>query len=159
MALTNEDVAKILQIVDESNYDEVHIEVGDLKVHLRKGAAAEVPRDSWTSASEAAAPAAPVPKEEKKSVADEPIAEGLIAVRAPMMGTFYRAPSPGEKPFVEVGDRVETDSTVCLVEVMKLFNSVKAGVSGTVKRIPVQNGSTVEYGQVLLLIEREAVPA
>ena len=78
-----------------------------------------------------------------------------MAVAAPMLGTFYRTPSPGEKPFVEQGDKVSPDDTVCLVEVMKLFNSVKAGMAGTVEQILVENGTLVEYGQPLILIRKE----
>ena len=78
-----------------------------------------------------------------------------MAVTAPMLGTFYRMPSPGEKPFVEQGDKVSPDDTVCLVEVMKLFNSVKAGMAGTVEQILVENGTLVEYGQPLILIRKE----
>ena len=72
-----------------------------------------------------------------------------------MLGTFYRAPAPGEPPFVEVGDKVGADDTVCLMEVMKLFNSVKAGVAGTVVKIAAENGSMVEHGQTLILIESD----
>jgi len=166
MPLTHDDVVRILKIIDESDYDEVHIEMGDVKLHLRKGAdneavpierpaATRAPQPSLTETprTESAAVSAPP----KKAAPDEPVAEGLVAIRAPMLGTFYRAPSPGEKPFVEVGDKVQPDSTVCLVEVMKLFHSVKAGAAGTVTKILVENGSMVEYGQVLLLIEQEAV--
>lgn len=78
-----------------------------------------------------------------------------MAVTAPMLGTFYRTPSPGERAFVEQGDKVSPDDTVCLVEVMKLFNSVKAGMAGTVEKILVENGTLVEYGQPLILIRKE----
>jgi acetyl-CoA carboxylase biotin carboxyl carrier protein len=70
-----------------------------------------------------------------------------------MLGTFYCAPSPGERPFVEVGSEVSLADTVCLVEVMKLFNSVKAGVAGTVVEVLVENGAMVEYDQVLMVIK------
>jgi acetyl-CoA carboxylase biotin carboxyl carrier protein len=94
-----------------------------------------------------------------KTAAAESVPDGLVAVRAPMLGTFYRAPSPGEKPFVEVGDNVGSNDTVCLVEVMKLFNSIKAGVDGTVVKIQVENGTMVEHGQILLLIEHGLIDA
>jgi acetyl-CoA carboxylase biotin carboxyl carrier protein len=80
------------------------------------------------------------------------VPEGLVAVRAPMLGTFYRAPAPGEKAFVEVGQKVKADDTVCLIEVMKLFNSIKAGVDGQVVQILADNGALVEYNQVLVVI-------
>ncbi len=161
MPLTDEDIAKILKIVDESDYDEVHIEVDDLKLHLRRSAASDASSSVSWPRSDGAEPSAPrhrvaeavPPARTEEKPAGDGIPEGAVAVRAPMVGTFYRSPSPGEKPFVEVGDSVEADSTVCLVEVMKLFNSVKAGVAGIVKQIPVENGSMVEYGQVLLVIE------
>jgi acetyl-CoA carboxylase biotin carboxyl carrier protein len=101
-----------------------------------------------SNAAPVAAPAAAVPV--------EVVPEGMVAVRSPMLGTFYRAPSPGEKPFVEVGSRVTPEETVCLVEVMKLFNSIKAGVAGRVARIPVENGAMVEHAQLLILIEPDA---
>lgn len=172
MSLTHPDVLAILKIIDESPYDEVRIESGDLKLHVRRrgdGASLE-PMAPWSQAAEsraqgrtdprpAAQPhapgAAPPPRVDTlRAAAGQPQpAEGLVTVRAPMLGTFYRAPAPGERPFVEVGDKVGADDTVCLVEVMKLFQSVKAGVAGTVVKIAVENGSMVEHGQALILIE------
>jgi len=69
-----------------------------------------------------------------------------------MLGTFYRAPAPGDPPFVELGKRVRADDTVCLIEVMKLFSSINAGVDGVVMRILVENGTMVEFGQMLIVI-------
>ena len=80
------------------------------------------------------------------------VAEGEVAIRAPMLGTFYRSPAPGEPPFVEIGKRVRADDTVCLIEVMKLFSSIKAGVDGLVDRILVENGSMIEFNQMLIII-------
>ena len=79
-----------------------------------------------------------------------------MAVHAPVLGIFYRASSPGEKPFVDVGQKVEADDTLCLIEVMKLFNSVKAGIKGTITRILAENGMMVEHGQVLIFIKPDA---
>lgn len=73
-------------------------------------------------------------------------------VRAPMLGTFYRSPAPGEKPFVEVGQKVGADDTVCLIEVMKLFNSIRAGIDGEVIEILTYNGALVEHDQALIVI-------
>ena len=160
MALTNEDVLSILKLIDESNYDDVRIEIGDLKLHVQKhGSAVQLSSDFPSEAREpervsAAASPPPAPAAEKTGAdAKDAIPKGLTAVRAPMLGTFYRAPSPGEKPFVEVGDRVGPDDTVCLVEVMKLFNSVKAGIAGTVAEIIAENAAMVEHGQPLILIK------
>ena len=170
MALTHDDILKILQIIDESNYDEVRLEIDDLKLHVRRHGDAEhasreqppdkqeKPRISSSGVSRITQPVAPPPAA-SKPVEEGPIPEGLVAVRAPMLGTFYRAPSPGEKLFVEVGDKVGPEDTVCLVEVMKLFTSVKAGVAGTVVKILAENGSLVEHGQPLILIEHELINA
>lgn len=76
-----------------------------------------------------------------------------MAIRAPMLGVFYRAPAPGQKPFVEVGQRVRADDTVCLLEVMKLFNSIRAGVDGEVIEILAANGSMVEFDQPMIFVK------
>jgi acetyl-CoA carboxylase biotin carboxyl carrier protein len=164
MSLTHEDVQKILAILDEAECEEVRIEFGDLKLHLRRRGGSP---DTWHEErsknkgdaqarseldTETAAPASPPTP---KPAHEEAVPEGVIAVTAPMLGTFYRASSPGENPFVEQGDKVAPGDTVCLVEVMKLFNSVKAGITGTVEKILVENGTLVEYGQRLILIRKE----
>ena len=168
MTLTHEDVRKILAILDESDYEEVHIEFGDLKLDLRRrGDSSDTqhvqrhgkPEDGTVSpqtpkivATEATPSTAPAPP---KTSREEALPEGVAAVIAPMLGTCYRAPSPGAKPFVEMGDKVKPDDTVCLVEVMKLFNSLRAGVAGTVETILFENATLVEYGQPLILIRKE----
>jgi acetyl-CoA carboxylase biotin carboxyl carrier protein len=81
------------------------------------------------------------------------VAEGLLAVRAPNLGTFYRAPKPGAPAYVEVGQLVEADTEVCLIEVMKLFTPVRAGNAGTVREICIADGQMVEFGQLLVTIE------
>jgi len=172
MALTHDDVLSILKIIDESPYDEVRLEIGDLKLHVKRRGdsdslvpvqtVSKSPERQGQGPAEQQRPAQALPPSampahgEQLPIAptgSQPLPEGLIAVRAPMLGTFYRASAPGEPPFVEVGDKVGPDDTVCLVEVMKLFHSVKAGVAGTVVKILVENGSMVEHGQVLVLIE------
>ena len=123
----------------------------------RKSAASTISQSEPAKAP--AKTAAPVASAAAAVRSEDEIPEGLIALRAPMLGTFYRAPSPGAKPFVEVGDKVSPDDTVCLVEVMKLFNSIKAGVAGTVVKLLVENGAMVEHGQPLILIEHELINA
>jgi acetyl-CoA carboxylase biotin carboxyl carrier protein len=78
--------------------------------------------------------------------------EGLAAVPSPLLGVFYRAPKPGEPAFVEVGQRVEAETVIGIIEVMKLMNTVRAGVAGEIVAIPAQNGALVEYGQTLVQI-------
>jgi acetyl-CoA carboxylase biotin carboxyl carrier protein len=153
--LTHEDVKRILALVDEAEHlQEVEIVYGDLRLHVRRdgGGSASAPpasMDAEEEASAAAAPPLPAP-------AEEPLSDGEVAVRAPLLGTFYRSPAPGEPPFVEVGQRVRAEDTVCLIEVMKLFKSIEAGVEGVVKRIPAENGQMVEYNQVLMVIAPDA---
>ena len=162
MDLTNEDVLNILKIIDESGYNDIRLEIGDLKLHVQKerGVGGELP---FAPAPAAVAPAAAVPAQIRPAplaavpaapAAAAPaavaLAPGEVAVPAPLLGIFYRAPSPGEKPFAEVGQKVKAEDTICIIEVMKLFNSVKAGVSGTVTQILAENGKMVEHGQVLI---------
>ena len=164
MNLTHEEVLRILKIIDESDYDEVRLEFGDLKLHVQKqgvapSASLDAPfgRQEITrghgEASGRVAGAVKTPVMSTAPQAAEPVPEGMVAVRAPMLGTFYRAPSPGERPFVEVGDKVSPNDTVCLVEVMKLFNSVKAGVAGTIVKIVAENAAMVEHEQPLVIID------
>ena len=89
-------------------------------------------------------------------VVETAVPEGTIAIRAPTLGVFYRASAPGEKPFVEVGQYVRADDTVCIIEVMKLFNSIRAGVDGEVVKILADNGELVEFDQPLIFIAPRA---
>lgn len=166
MGLTQEDVERILRIIDESGYDEIRIEYGELKLHVRRRGAASQVNELASAAPRLAPPdeSAPAtapaqPKQAGAVGSPAPVAEfprGSVLVRAPMLGTFYRASSPGGPPFVEIGSEVRADTTVCLIEVMKLFNSLKAGVDGRVMQILVENGAMVEYEQLLIVIEPKA---
>lgn len=134
MPLNDDDVREILRIIDESDLDELRVETGELSLHVVRGGA--VP----------AAVAAEV----------EPVLEEAgdgVTIEAPMLGTFYRAPAPGAPPFVDVGSTVEPETIVCIIEVMKMMNSVHAGVAGTIAEICVQNGEPVEYGSSLFRVE------
>ena len=137
MALDDDDVREILRIVDESDLAEVRIETEGLSLHLLRGGAA---------------PAAEEPPAPKAAAAPEPAADGVV-IPSPMLGTFYRAPAPGAAPFVEVGTRVEPETIVCIVEVMKMMNSVAAGVAGTIAEVCAENGQLVEYGAPLFRVE------
>lgn len=157
--LTQDDVERILRLIDESGYDEVRIEYGDLKVHARRhGAGVEAPAAGMSAAAPAPTappPAAPAPQPRAAPKSAE-IPAGLVAIRAPMLGTFYRAPSPGAPPFVEEGAVISADAPVCIIEVMKLFNTLKAGTAGKVVRFLVENGAMVEFDQPLLLVDPKA---
>jgi acetyl-CoA carboxylase biotin carboxyl carrier protein len=154
MDLTKDDVLKIIAIVENSGYDEVRLEIGEFKLHVQKHALGAPMAAASGQLEQPVAPrpaAGHFPPDGTLHV-EQPVPEGVVAVRAPMLGIFYRAPAPGEKPFVEVGSKVGVEDTVCLVEVMKLFNSVKAGVAGTVVRILAENATMVEHGQMLMLV-------
>lgn len=165
MSLTNDEVRQILKLIEESGYDDVRLETGDFKLHVQKHvsrdsaplppAAGDNPASSAPVVDHALnAPAAP-PAGAQSPAVPEPVQEGIVAIRSPMLGTFFRASSPGEAPFVNEGSKVSPGDSVCLVEVMKLFNSVKSGVSGTVVKICAENGRMVEYDEVLMLIEED----
>lgn len=151
MPLSDEDIREILRIIDESPLAELHIETDGFSLHVRKGDRwLEAPPAATTSAPPPAAQAAPSPEPPS---ATEPPADGRVTITAPMLGTFYRAEAPGRPPFVEVGERVEPDSIVCIIEVMKMMNSIPAGVSGTIAEVIAENAELVEYGQPLFRVE------
>jgi acetyl-CoA carboxylase biotin carboxyl carrier protein len=160
MDLSYEDVQNILKIIDGSSLEELHLEIGDLKLVVRKrrGGAAEVePPAAPAPSPEAAAPAAAVSPQPGPARArlprSAPPVEGEFELKAPMVGTFYRAPAPGAPPFVEVGSVVQPDDVVCIIEVMKLMNSIRAGQRGRVVEILAGNAQLVEYGQPLIVIQ------
>jgi len=140
--LTAEDVAEITRLLEESQFDELHLEHAGFKLTLKRGAALR--REEATASAPAASPA----PASAASASDASVLE----VTAPFVGIFYRAPRPGAPPYIEVGSKVEEDTTVGIIEVMKLMNAVRAEVSGTVVEVLVEDGAVVEYGQVLLRI-------
>ena len=146
MPLSDEDVREILRIIDESDLAELQIQTDGFALHVVKG---ERQLDAPPPASRSRQPEAWVPS----PAAEPPPADGLHTIEAPMLGTFYRAEAPGKPPFVEVGQRVEPDTIVCIIEVMKMMNSVPAGVSGTVAEVVADNAQLVEYGQPLFRLE------
>jgi acetyl-CoA carboxylase biotin carboxyl carrier protein len=140
---------KLIDLVQESGIGEIEITEGEEKVRISRQAAAPPMLFStpgmqpMAGAAAAPAPAAPPPAPEPKG----------HALKSPMVGTFYRAPSPGAPSFVEVGQSVSKGQTLCIIEAMKLLNEIESDVAGTVKAILVENGQPVEYGQPLFLIE------
>lgn len=137
--LTRADVDEILRLIDASDFDELRLEMGGLKLELRR-------RGSVAPASVAA----PVP------VAVAPVAAPVgpgTPIPAPLLGIFWHAPRPGAAPFVKPGDRVQPDTVIGIIEVMKLMNQVPAGVAGTVLEITAPNGELVEHGACLLRVQ------
>ena len=142
MALTDDDVREILRLIDESELDELRIETAEFKLHVVRGEAAAPER-------EAPAPADATPARPAKAAADG--ASATIA--APMPGTFYRAEGPGMAPFVDVGTRVEPDTVVCIIEIMKMMNSVPAGVAGTIVEVCAEDAQLVGDGEALFRVQ------
>ncbi len=145
MSLTAKDVAEILKVLQDSSFDTLDLELDGVKLQLRRNGAAP----AQTAAPRGAA--SPVAHAPARSPPVE-VPPGATAVPAPLLGIFYRAPRPGEPPFVEEGARVEADTIVGIIEVMKLMNTVRAGVRGTVVAIPAANGELVEFGEALLFV-------
>jgi acetyl-CoA carboxylase biotin carboxyl carrier protein len=160
--LSSEDVRMILDLVERSEFDTLDLSIGDLRLVVSK---------TGSAASPSAVPAAPAsrqPAATPQATADAAQApalpaasnvgaeEGLIDIEAPIVGTFYIAPEPGARPFVEIGAVVSADDTVGLIEVMKVFNAVKAGQAGVITERLVENAGVVEYGQPLFRLRPEA---
>ena len=153
MALTDEDIREILRIIDESDLDELLLETEGFSLHVRKGTGAvDAGPPRARGRSPATANRVPVGGPASTPSGTDPGEDGLLTIDAPMLGTFYRAEAPGKPPFVEVGARVEPDTIVCIIEVMKMMNSVPAGVSGTIAEIVPSNAELVEYGQPLFRV-------
>ena len=142
---------KLIDLVQESGIAELEITEGEEKVKIVKGGALSVSPGPAPAALPAAAAAESRPSAAAPSAEPEPGQEGRV-IKAPMVGTFYRAASPDAKPFVEVGQAVKEGDTVCIIEAMKLMNEIEADASGAVKAILVENGQPVEYGQPLFIL-------
>ena len=180
MKLTEDEVFQILKLVEESRFDELHLEMGDLKLHVRKKGRPVASGGECMAITSTQMEVSPKPVIEVKQevlqnrvqeapskgtdVREEGVMrvpketaptpqEGLLSIPSPMLGTFYLRPAPGSPSYVEVGTFVKEDDTVCLLEVMKVFNSVKAGVRGYIAKVCAESGDLVEYGQTLFLVK------
>lgn len=183
-SLTDDEVRQIALLVEtleKSSFDFLELGVGNLKVTIGKGSAppaaaapaaaapliaapaASAPVAAPAAAPVAAAPvSAPAAAKPAAQAASAPRADGTVEIVAPMMGRFYAKPEPGAAPFVTVGAQVSADSTVGLIEVMKVFTAVRAGVAGVITEICVQDAEFIEYGHVLFRVRpaaAEAAPA
>jgi len=146
VSLTHDDVQRLLQLLDASHFDEMRLEIGDIKLNLRRGNALPV-----ASETAAPAPAASAPADQTPAAAAAP-ADGLVDIRAPLLGNFYLAPKPGAEPFVRPGAQIEEDTVIGIIEVMKLMNPVPAGLRGEIVEVRARDGQFVEYGQLLMRV-------
>ena len=144
--LTYEDLVRLVELIKStSHFSEFRLKVGEIEVSLRRANGSVSPRLEEAGSSKS--------KNTDHTAAQQSFPPGFHLVRAPMVGTFYRASAPGAAPYVAVGQPVEAGSTLCIIEVMKLMNTIEAGVRGVVREILVENACAVEHGEVLFVIE------
>ena len=163
--LTYDDLVRIVELIKSSEqFSEFRLKVGDVEIELRRrrGQAASQPMSANAAPSASTLAAAESPDEDAGARDESPRvtpswSAASSVVRAPMMGTFYVAPEPGAPPFVTIGQRVEPDTTVCIIEVMKLMNSIPARARGVVSQVLVDDGAPVEAGTPLIILDPEGI--
>ncbi|WP_428937920.1 acetyl-CoA carboxylase biotin carboxyl carrier protein [Fontivita pretiosa] len=152
---------QIVKLMSANDLNRIELRDGKRRIVLRRGgplsagaAAGMFPQSPYVAPPAAHSTLPPPAAGAAAGSTSPPVDEtaGLIPIKSPMVGTFYAAPSPDAKPFVEVGSVVDEDTDVCIIEAMKVFNNIKAECRGTIARILVTNGQTVEFGQVLFLV-------
>ena len=144
-------IKKLIKVLEDADITALSVEENGKKIEVRRE------KGSAQMIAPAAAPAHHAPQQATSQVSSKPEAsedDGLIAVTSPMVGTFYRAPSPESPAYVEMGDMVATGKVVCIIEAMKLMNEIEADVAGKIVKIMVENGQPVEYDQTLFLVEK-----
>jgi acetyl-CoA carboxylase biotin carboxyl carrier protein len=161
MTIQPQDLDSLIELFESSDWDEMHLKIEGFELFLSTDPARRVPGASQepTAALAALAPRQASPGGQPsiaRAAPSEPavsVPSHWVAVTAPNLGTFYRAPKPGAAPFVEIGQSVEPDKDICLIEVMKLFTTLKAGSKGIVRRVCVKDAAMVEFGETLFYIE------
>ena len=161
--MNKKEIEELIKFVSKSGVSEVSLEQKDFKITIvnapKVSAAASAPQIVHTTAPVAAAPAAPAPVAAPAPAASKPAAatsdddSKYHVVKSPMIGTFYRTPSPDKPNFVNVGDEVKQGQVICIIEAMKLFNEIESDISGRIVKVLVDNSTPVEYDQPLFLIE------
>ncbi|HXS10989.1 MAG TPA: acetyl-CoA carboxylase biotin carboxyl carrier protein [Candidatus Krumholzibacteria bacterium] len=154
--MNKQEIEELIRLVEESKITELEVSQGRTRIRISKNGVA-VPVTHVTAAPAAqplqAAASREVEDNEDSSPADDKLASNLKQIKSPMVGTVYRAPAPGSEPFIDIGQPVAVGQTVCIVEAMKLMNEIGSDFSGVVRRVLVENGQPVEYGQPLFLVE------
>ena len=148
-------VKKLIELLEESGVAEIEIKEGEESVRISRASSslAPAPLAQFTAPVPTAVPTQAVASTQPSPAAAETSAPSGTPIKSPMVGTFYRAPSPGAKPFVEVGDHVNQGDTLCIVEAMKMMNHIEAETSGTVKAILIEDAEPVEFDETLFIIE------
>jgi len=155
MQLDHQQLRELISLLGDSDIQELKLEGDDFRLELRRNLPASQPQVVMQAAPAAMqAPVAAVPSTPSAAPPAAPAVRGdLVEITAPMVATFYRAPSPGDPAFVELGSRINVGQTICILEAMKLMNELEAEVSGEVVEILVENGTPVEFGQVLMRVK------
>lgn len=142
------EIKEMINLMNENDLTELEVERDGLKIRLKKGRQGKVEEIEETVAP---LPQKAPPAEERVEAERE--AANVIEIKAPMVGTFYRTPSPDAEPFVEAGSKIEENQVICIIEAMKLMNEIKSGVKGKVLEVLVENGEAVEFDQPLFRVE------
>lgn len=157
MALSEKEILEVLELFQKSGWEDLTLESGGIRLSISKTSRRPGAARGSSSPADEKPRAAPGLREQPAHSAPTPTTVAIdprwIAVRAPMLGTFYAASKPGAPPFVSVGQSVSAEDNVCIIEVMKLMNYVKAGMRGTIAHIAVSNGDLVEFDQALVYID------
>jgi acetyl-CoA carboxylase biotin carboxyl carrier protein len=145
-------IKKLIEMLEESNLGEIEIKEGEESIRISRGYGA-APVSHMTTGASAMPIAAPAPSAAPAAAPAAPPVPSGHMVTSPMVGTFYRSPSPNAAPFVEIGSQVKVGDTLCIIEAMKILNTIEADKAGTVKAILKENGQPVEFGEPLFVIE------
>jgi len=152
--MRKEEIEELIRLVEESKITELEVAQGRTRIRISKNGIA-VPMTALHAPIPAPIPVA-APKEVEESEEapiEDKLASNLKQIKSPMVGTVYRAPAPGSEPFIDIGQPVAVGQTVCIVEAMKLMNEIGSDFSGVIRRVLIENGQPVEYGQPLFLVE------
>ncbi|HET6463792.1 MAG TPA: acetyl-CoA carboxylase biotin carboxyl carrier protein [Candidatus Krumholzibacteria bacterium] len=154
--MRKQEIEELIRLVEESKITELEVSHGRTRIRISKNGVA-VPVTHMTAAPSSGLPihaaASREVEESEEAPAEDKLASNLKQIKSPMVGTVYRAPAPGSEPFIDIGQPVAVGQTVCIVEAMKLMNEIGSDFSGVVRRVLVENGQPVEYGQPLFLVE------
>lgn len=145
------EIKDFINLMNENNLQELEIEREGLRIRIKK-----VPTGGYQTSEETSEKLMPIPGKKIEAKPEEKIeglAKKLVPIKAPMVGTFYRAPSPEANPYAEVGQEIEVGQVVCIIEAMKLMNEIKSEIKGKIVEILVENGQPVEFGQPLFMVE------
>ena len=145
------EIKDMINLMNENGLTELEVEKDGVRIRLKKGAGG-----AYEKAVEYVAPQHEAPHHEKQAASPEKTQKNTVEIKAPMVGTFYRSPSPEAAPYVNTGDSVETGQVICIIEAMKLMNEIKSEVKGKIIEIQADNAEPVEFGQILFIIEPAA---